>query len=273
LRVCMPTSGVEYMYKVHRSLTAAYLERSTSWRTRSSFRYEQYERETAGIGVKCAWLSIFWLMLLFLFRADTMAGMITNPATRTVRIGKHKNVEFTVNRVKRSNVGDGGVVQPFVRSVPDAKPGSLREEIIGFIAVGLTVLVDDEPALGPALLGNTPSGASTRITEAVSEHLKDLPGIAAGSFVGSHSFRKTGASALAALRVPWQVIKKWGMWRTSDSAERYVNDDYEASSFLRSFFDWLVDPPTHPEPLTERWGTWAGYGSDDEVDDHFGCPA
>ena len=118
---------------------------------------------------------------------------------------------------------------------------------------------DARPLFGPVLFGDTP----VRVSQVISDRMQSdfpagTPGIPSGSHISSHSWRKAGASALAALRVPDQVIKQWGMWRCRTSIDTYVDDEYRATGWLRQLFDWLVSPdqPVHTETT---WGGWIGY--------------
>ena len=63
-----------------------------------------------------------------------------------------------------------------------------------------------------------------------------------GRFVSSHSMRKTGASAANKVGVTlFEGLMPWGGWRSSQSAERYVNQAYLASAdgIFADLFDWL----------------------------------
>jgi hypothetical protein len=71
-----------------------------------------------------------------------------------------------------------------------------------------------------SLIG-TPSQTADRVTKAMQAILppEDTPDVAQGTFISSHSWRKTGASALASFCSLFQV-KRWGMWKTTSSCER-----------------------------------------------------
>jgi hypothetical protein len=118
-----------------------------------------------------------------------------------------------------------------------------------------------------SLIGDKPSQASDLVTKAMAVILppEETPDIAAGTFISSHSWRKTGASALALFCSLFNV-RKWGMWKTVSSCERYVDDTFtDPDGFMKALFDWMSSPDsnTHTD-----WGDWEGYdGTQDEADD------
>jgi hypothetical protein len=65
-----------------------------------------------------------------------------------------------------------------------------------------------------------------------------------GSFIASHSWRKTGASALAKVMPQGMfTIKTWGMWASVSSAERYVDiRHFDNHPAITEFYDWLINP-------------------------------
>ena len=93
----------------------------------------------------------------------------------------------------------------------------------------------------------------------------ETPDIATGTFISSHSWRKTGASALALFCSLFHV-KNWGMWKSTSSCERYIDDTFtDPDGFMKALFDWMSSPDanTHTD-----WGDWEGYdGPQDEADD------
>ena len=95
---------------------------------------------------------------------------------------------------------------------------------------------------------------------------EETPDIAQGTFISSHSWRKTCASALACFCSLIQV-KRWGMWKTTSSCERYIDETFEcADSFMPELFDWMHQSST--AGTTENWNGWTGYdGIQDEADD------
>ena len=62
-----------------------------------------------------------------------------------------------------------------------------------------------------------------------------------GSFISSHSWRKTGASAFAACRGDWHILMRWGMWRAMASAESYVNQAFVPDAIFLGIFPWLFN--------------------------------
>ena len=68
-----------------------------------------------------------------------------------------------------------------------------------------------------------------------------LLGLREGSFVSSHSFRKTGAVAAARTLCEFNnAIKPWGHWKSVTSAERYVADEhYAVGEVAVELFDFL----------------------------------
>ena len=70
----------------------------------------------------------------------------------------------------------------------------------------------------------------------------DIGDLRDGGFHSSHSGRRTGASGAAASGTAFKEgIKPHGGWKTSASAERYVNDDYQVQKdgVVRQLFDFL----------------------------------
>jgi hypothetical protein len=118
-----------------------------------------------------------------------------------------------------------------------------------------------------SLIG-TPSQTADRVTKAMQAILppEDTPDVAQGTFISSHSWRKTGASALASFCSLFQV-KRWGMWKTTSSCERYIDDTFQCTgTFMRELFDWMTTSRT--AGTSEDWNGWTGYdGTQDEADD------
>ena len=81
--------------------------------------------------------------------------------------------------------------------------------------------------------------------------------IAPGSFVSSHSWRKTGASAFGALNGDWHVIKRWGHWLSSNSAESYINGKFRNDPIFRLLFEFLLAPSA----VSSMDWAWSGYES------------
>ena len=70
----------------------------------------------------------------------------------------------------------------------------------------------------------------------------DIANLRDGGFHASHSGRRTGASGAAASGTAFKEgIKPHGGWKTSASAELYVNDDYQVQKdgVVRQLFDFL----------------------------------
>jgi hypothetical protein len=116
-----------------------------------------------------------------------------------------------------------------------------------------------------------PSEAADKVSKAMRVILppEEIPDVAAGTFISSHSWRKTGASALATFCSLFKV-KSWGMWASTSSCEKYVDDTYQdPDGFMRSIFDWMVRDQAPPED----WNGWSGYeGPQDEADDGISSP-
>ena len=118
-----------------------------------------------------------------------------------------------------------------------------------------------------SLIG-TPSQASDKITKAMHKILppEETPDITQGTFISSHSWRKTGASALANFCSLFQV-KRWGMWKSTSSCEKYIDDTFQCpDNFMHELFDWMTQSPS--AGTNEDWNGWTGYdGPQDEADD------
>lgn len=62
---------------------------------------------------------------------------------------------------------------------------------------------------------------------------------ARGMKVTSHSWRKTGASAMRARGVAFQIIQEEGLWSDIKYAKLYADPRYPKDSFMSELFDWL----------------------------------
>jgi hypothetical protein len=167
---------------------------------------------------RLCWCAIFWLMILFGFRADTIGGMT---GIDDLRVTPDLCIKFTVRRVKRRNVSDAGVLKPFIRELPAPRSAnSLRGKVHSVIKAASELQDSEGNPLMLSLIG-TPSQTADRVTKAMQAILppEDTPDVAQGTFISSHSWRKTGASALASFCSLFQV-KRWGMWKTTSSCER-----------------------------------------------------
>ena len=254
LRVAVPVSGVKLLLR--RSVDAE--KRHSDATLGAAVRH--------AVGEQLVWYAIFWLQLLLGFRGDTIGG-IAQPSDVTVEADG--SIVFVVRRVKRQNVGTQGVLVPFTRRIPPpSRP--VRRRVHEIIRSALRVRTPEgELLLGPALLGTKPSKASDKITTAMREllPLDEIPDVVQGTFISSHSWRKTGASALAGY-LSLFAVNRWGMWKSTASCERYVGDFDDPDQFMREIFDW-VDPSV--TRASTEWGPWNGYGSADEADDGI-CP-
>ena len=180
------------------------------------------------------WFAVFLVQLLFWFRADTIAGYQQGD----IRFNTTGDMNFLVRRLKRGTAH----VQPFSKSIPAPAPtNDLLIAVFGVIrhAIGLST-GDGTPCFGPWLWGDQPGQVSDKISRAMDELLDyDELFIPEGSFVSSHSWRKTGASAFAACRGDWQLLMRWGMWKAIASAQSYVNLDYQPDPVFPMLFPWL----------------------------------
>jgi hypothetical protein len=213
--------------------------------------------------INLCWCSIFWLMLLYGFRADTIGGM---DSRQDLRVDTDLSVKYMVKRVKRQNGTGAGVLKPFIRQLPPpTSPTSLRGRVQSIINVASTLEDNEGKPLIMSLIGS-PSTASDKITKAMQRILppEETPDIAPGTFISSPSWRKTGASALATFCSLFRV-KRWGMWKSTSSCERYIDDSFDdADGFLRTLFNWVNTPAA----VNEDWNGWLGYdGPQDEADD------
>ena len=232
------------------------------------YRPQAPRRQTLAIAARLdahqtvAWFAVFWIMLLFWFRADTIAGY--QPGD--IVFNEFGAMSFLVRRVKRGTAH----VQPFRKTIPPPSNPLLRE-IFAVIRYATTLKdADDSFVLSAELWGTEPKRVSDLITDAMNRLLdsNDLF-IAPGSFVSSHSWRKTGASAFAALNGDWHVIKRWGHWLSSSSAESYINDKFQTDPIFRLLFEFLLAPSA---TAAMDWA-WAGYvtAADLAADGVFGA--
>ena len=183
---------------------------------------------------RVAWLAVFLVMLIFWFRADTIAGY--QPGD--IIFNEAGAMNFVVRRLKRGTAH----VQPFSKSIPTLATSKLRQ-IFAVIwhAVALRT-ADGQFWFSSYLWGTKPQAVSDCVTKAMDEMLdyRQLF-IPEGSFISSHSWRRTGASAYAACRGDWHLLKRWGMWRAITSAEAYINLDYAPDPIVMEIFPWLFN--------------------------------
>jgi hypothetical protein len=176
-----------------------------------------------------AWYSVFITMLLFLFRADTIGGIICPEDCQILPSGE---LRFLVRKLKRDRVVK---YRPFYISIPPPQAGTTRASMWNILRQGLPHV--------PALVASWKGCASREISKAMRELLLPDGGadlIPPGSYLSSHSWRKSGASALAKVGCSMFTIKTWGMWKSTSSAERYVELRYfDAHPQIQIVFDWL----------------------------------
>lgn len=70
---------------------------------------------------RLCWCVIFWIMLMYGFRADTIGGM---QSADDLRVETDLSINFMVRRVKRQNVASSGVLKPFLRKLPAPRTAS-----------------------------------------------------------------------------------------------------------------------------------------------------
>eukprot|EP01050_Picozoa_sp_SAG11_P030308 SAG11_NODE_8911_length_963_cov_3.038194_1_plen_277_part_01 len=181
---------------------------------------------------KVSWMAVFLVMLMYWFRADTIAGY--RPGDITFNdVGA---MNFVVRRLKRGKAH----VQPFSKCIPCPTTGrSKRIFLVIQHAIGLRA-GDGEFWFSDYIWGNAPTTVSDRITQAMAAYLdaKQLF-MPEGSFISSHSWRKTGASAYAASQGDWHLLMRWGMWKAIASAEAYINRDFQHDPIVSEIFSWL----------------------------------
>jgi hypothetical protein len=191
-----------------------------------------HKAESNNSRTTAAWYAIFLVMYLFLFRADTIAGIQHVDDCCILLDG---TLRFCVRRLKRDRTVQW---RPFHVSIPAPQPGSTRARIWQVLLKGLPFV--------PQLVRTWSKAPSTTVTQAMRDLLLPNGGAALippGSHISSHSWRKAGASSLAKAACSWFVIKTWGMWLSTTSAERYVElRYYDSHPLMRSIFDWLCDP-------------------------------
>jgi len=215
------------------------------------------------------WLATFTIMLLFWFRADTLGGVLSEDPARPDDLGdiyfnSHGFLCFTVRRVKRGTAH----IQAFVKSIaPPPRTNKLRTMIWAQLRNALAVQKNGTRLIGPQLWGDDPK----RVADVISKKMKELlnrsdSGVPLGTFISSHSWRKAGASAAARLKIDWHTIMCWGMWKSHNSAEKYIDPTYMFDRVLASIFDFLMNVQTPQLEFLDGSG-WAGYDGHDMADD------
>jgi hypothetical protein len=210
--------------------------------------------------ITMAWWAIFYLLLQHWFRADTMGAIQNNLQPdgswkRDIVRRQDGSRAFLVRSLKGVTL-----LHPFWREIPAPLATSkVRLAVELVIDAGLET-VDPrtgEPLIGPFLLGDSSSKAATRISGAMSrmitgvgstalsviiagESVQPASFLPPGTFIASHSWRKSGASAYAASpRGEWNSILKWGGWASAKNAERYVDRRFTHDPVTHDFWDWL----------------------------------
>ena len=209
------------------------------------------DRGEVATGQDKGWYAIFLLMFIMGFRADTIAG-IDGPRDIS-RSGRA--IRTTVTRVKRRGASR---LRPITLETPmgssDAHPRSRAFRLI----------IDARPYITTELFGDDPSRVSAMISDAMTrligpEVRAELPD---ACFCSSHSFRKAGASTLGAMQVSMYTIKKWGMWKTVTSPERYIDELYNQSPMTQQLMDHMLPLIGSAETYAEI--NWVREESDDE---------
>ena len=124
-------------------------------------------------------------------------------------------------------------------------------------------LTDDEGSFvfSNELWGDKPKQVSDQITKAMDSLLRyDQLFIPQGSFVSSHSWRRTGASGFAAAKGDWHVLTRWGMWKVHASAEAYVNSEFQPDSIFVQLYEFLFQTISASQ-TAESYNGWIGYES------------
>ena len=253
---------------------------SKVWRQERGFRVGNLRTEVSGAGIavvieqavramqeskqqpdwhhpahqQVAWLAVFLVMLIFWFQADTIAGY--QPGD--ISFNDLGAMNFVVQRLKRGQAH----VQPFSKSIPAPTTGRLQQifAVIRY-SVSLKTATGDY-IFSSSLWGADPKAVSDKISSAMSEILDyGQLFIPDGSFISSHSWRRTGASAFAACRGDWHLLMRWGMWRAIASAQAYVNLDFLPDPVILEIYPWLFSLSGRtdvPEPM-------AGYESTNDL--------
>ena len=217
--------------------------------------------------LRLAWYAVFLLQLLFLFRADTIAGVVDAANQITISAGR---LTFEVRRLKRG----GANISPFTRSIPIPTNSSHpRARAATIIATALKLkTAQGQPLLGPALWGSTPSKVSDKISIAMETHLikpcatgcTQPSGIPPESFISSHSWRKAGASAIATF-ADFLKLRRWGMWKSITAPILYIDDRYSVDPMMTALFDW-IDQPVGLADIPERHQYTDSQCVDDGID-------
>ena len=93
--------------------------------------------------------------------------------------------------------------------------------------------------LGPPEEGVAAKDLSKVMLETIHQDEFDAQGVK-GTKITSHSFRKTGASAMLASGVKPERILKEGLWSHVKYVFLYADKEYPKSDFMRALFDWLM---------------------------------
>jgi hypothetical protein len=180
-----------------------------------------------------AWLAVILLMMLLGYRSDTIAGL--DPRLRPTDIAIHSDGSMTtvVNRLKRGNAEANPIA---IQTPPGGSASHVRSRVIRVVAAART-------DIGPQLFGKKPQEVAAKITAAMDEYLGSeiRERIPEHTFCSSHSMRKAGASALNAMNVSMFTLRRWGLWKTYTSPEKYCDQTYTVDDATRQLFDHLCE--------------------------------
>ena len=177
--------------------------------------HNQSHNSRVGGGMAAAWAT----MLLLGLRSSSMSSI--KPEQTRVSIDRDgvQSVTFVINHVKRGDAEQ----RPFQRIVyGDKSPDHPRSILVATIAAFHDKWTTE--FWGP--------DAATTVTESMRTGL-DQSCLPPHAWVGSHSWRKAGASILASMNVSLLTVKAWGMWASTSSAECYVDPHYANSRITR----------------------------------------
>ena len=195
--------------------------------------------------VKRGRLLIVLIMVLGFFRANTIGAFESEQDISFDRMG---NLKIVMRALKGHKLA-APIIKTIVGVQAHVTEHRVRQGLPVHARAALFESIrkakDDGVLLNLCLSSTTAKGEITDWFEPRRGEnllLPDIADLRDGGFHSSHSGRRTGASGAAASGTAFKEgIKPHGGWKTSASAERYVNDDYQVQKdgVVRQLFDFL----------------------------------
>jgi hypothetical protein len=174
------------------------------------------------------------------FSAEPLArasGDPTNLIQGSSEFGSFSDLEYTTRFIKGWEAHDRRL--PYTKTIPagpGGKPDHARNVVFSIIHTALEV--GKMEACLRTGQGMEALDLSKIMMNTIAKTELDALG-ARGMKVTSHSWRKTGASAMRARGVAFHIIQEEGLWSDVKYAKLYADPRYPKDAFMSELFDWL----------------------------------